>query len=170
MNKKTFGLIIVSIIIIVVIYLFINIKQENVECIKSTTDELNINIVETLDLSIRNNIIDKMELYKQIILPNNLNNQKNLDMIQEKLKYYNEYLGENNIKFRTKDNSITLVSSVKDKEILLLDNIDFENKGELIMNINPNTTDDSIIRINNKDKYDSSEFMIYMKDKGYKCR
>ena len=73
-------------------------------------------------------------------------------------------------KFRTKDNSITLVSSVKDKEILLLDNIDFENKGELIMNINPNTTDDSIIRINNKDKYDSSEFMIYMKDKGYKCR
>ena len=38
------------------------------------------------------------------------------------------------------------------------------------MNINPNTTDDSIIRINNKDKYDSSEFMIYMKDKGYKCR
>jgi len=169
-KKMLFPLIITSIFIIIMIYLIINIKQENITCIKETTDNLSINLEETIYVELKQNKISNMKLVKEINLPSNLNKEENISKIKDELSYNYEYLGKDKLHFKINDNIITSIVEVNKNETLILDNISFSNDDNIFnIKINPNTKDENVITLKVGDEYLDGEFMIYMKSFGYKC-
>ena len=75
---RAFPIIITVILIIIIVYLFANIKQPYVECSNTTTNSLGIEITENIKVDLSNNNISKMDLTKTIVLPENyLTEEKN---------------------------------------------------------------------------------------------
>ena len=66
---RIFPIIITLLLIIIIIYLFATIKQPYVECSKDVTNELGIQVLENIQITLDGNKIASMDIKKIIILP-----------------------------------------------------------------------------------------------------
>ena len=66
---RAFPIILTILLIIIIIYLFANIKQPYVVCTKETTNDLGIEINENIQVTLDGNKIQKMDLTKTLIFP-----------------------------------------------------------------------------------------------------
>ena len=171
-KNKTFPIVITSIIIMIIIYLFATVEQPYITCSKSTTNDLNIRVAEEISATIDGNKIIEMNLTKIIVLPSNyLEDDIHLNSIKFSLKKHYEYLDKDVVNYSVKDDRIVVNVLVDEDETIVLNNIEFfENDGKLEMKINSNTRSSDVVTLSIGDKYTEGEFITRMKNNGYVCK
>lgn len=169
-RNMLFPIIITVLVILVIIYLIGSVKQPYVSCSRSTTDELDIKLVENLVTTFDSNKIKKMELTKTIILPKKyLDSDKYLEEIKFALDKAYAYLGDAANIYIESDRIIVDVV-VDDDQTIILKNIEFFDNDGLVVKINPNTKSSDVVTLSISDKYSEGEFMSRMKNNGYMCK
>ena len=171
-KNKTFPIVITSVIIMIIIYLFATVEQPYITCSKITTNDLDIRIVEEISSTIEGNKISEMDLTKIIVLPDRyLDDDIHLNSIRFSLKKHYEYLGKDVVNFNVKEDRIVVNVLVDEDETLVLNNIEFfENDNVLEMKINSNTRSSDVVTLSIGDKYTEGEFITRMKNNGYACK
>lgn len=158
-------------VLLVIIYLFVTVKQPYIECSKKTTDDLGIIVLEDLVAELGNNKISKMSLTKKIILPDKyLNDDKYLEEIRGKLVDSYAYLDQDVVRVSNGLDYVIVEIEVETDETLILNNISFVDEDGLKIKINPNTKSSEVITLKIKDKYTEGEAMTRMKKGGYTCK
>lgn len=174
MTKKKsmiFPTIITAIIIMIIIYLFANVKQPYVECSKRVVDDFGIIIKEELRTELDSNKISKMTLSKTIILPDKyLNDDTYLEAFKFAIKKSYEYLDDTDVRVTSGDDYILVTVNATGSETLILNNIEFYENDGLQIKINPNTKSSDVVTLSIKDKYTEGELMTHMKNNGYTCK
>ena len=126
---------------------------------------LNEKIVSTLDgKSIKNLVVTK-----KIILPEKYGQEKYLKSIEFSLKKTLDYLGKK-VKYIIDEEMIIIKIEVSKDEIVLLDNIEFFDNGDLEIKINSNTKSNDIITLQVGDNTTLAEYMKKLKNNGYSCK
>ena len=171
-KNKTFPIVITSIIIMIIIYLFATVEQPYITCSKSTTNDLDIRVTEDINVTIDGNKIREIDLTKAIVLPSNyLEDDIHLNSIKFSLKKHYEYLNKDVINYSLKDDRVVVNVLVDDDETLVLNNIEFfENGDKLEMKINSNTRSSDVVTLSVGDKYTEGELITRMKNNGYVCK
>lgn len=164
-------IIITLVLIIIVIYFFINIKQSTVTCEKTDKYGEDIIVKEQVITTLDSKKINSIKVKKTIKLSDEyIKNEELIDNIKESIDRTMSYLGKN-INYKIDDNNIIIDIEVNKDELILLDNIYFEkynNKYEI--KINSNTKSSSVIALSIGDNYVDSELMKKLKEKGYSCK
>ena len=150
MKNRTLPIILTLIILLIIIYLFVNIKQPLVECNNITTDAFNIKVEENLTTSFSGNKISEMTLTKTITLPEQFQKENYLESIKASLNNAYEYLG----------NKANIIISDNNKIIV---NVTV-NRNETI------TKSSDVITLKIKDNYTEGEFMTHLKNNGFTCK
>ena len=91
-KNRILPIILTFLILIIIVYLFINIKQPLVECEKTITSDSLISVKENLATTFSGNKITKMELTKTIVLPEKYQNDSTINYIKEALDKAYDYL------------------------------------------------------------------------------
>ena len=168
-KNRFLPIILTLMILVIIVWLFINIKQPLVECEKTTTTDSKVIIEENLAVTFSRDKIAKMELIKTIILPEKYQNETTLNNIKERLQKAYKYL--NNKKTITiSDNNLIIKVNVSNDETILLNNLNFYEDQTLHINIDSNTKSSNVITLKVKDKYTEGEFMTRLKKNGYVCK
>ena len=167
-KNKTFPIVITSIIIMIIIYLFATVEQPYITCSKSTTNDLDIRVIEDINVTIDGNKIEEIDLTKAIVLPSNyLEDDIHLNSIKFSLKKHYEYF----VNYSVKDDRVVVNVLVDEDETLVLNNIEFfENDDKLEMKINSNTRSSDVVTLSVGDKYTEGELITRMKNNGYVCK
>lgn len=170
-KSKFLPICITIVILVVMIWVFANIKQSNVNCSRKSTDNLNITIIEKLDTTLDGNKIGNMKLTKTIILPEKYltEDDKYLDYIKSSIEKSYAYLGKGKVKFSKLTDRIIAYIDVNDKETLILNNISFSEENDLTIHINPNTKSNEVVTLKVSDNYTEGELMTLLKNNGYSC-
>ena len=170
-KNKTFPIVITSIIIMIIIYLFATVEQPYITCSKSTTNDLDIRGTEDINVTIDGNKIGEIDLTKAIVLPSNyLEDDIHLNSIKFSLKKHYEYLGEDKVTYTIMDDRIVLNVKVSDDETLVFNNIEFFENDVLEVRINSNTRSSDVVTLSIGDKYTEGELMSRMKNNSYVCK
>ena len=173
-NKKnrTFPIVITSLIIMIIIYLFATVEQPYIVCSKTTLNDLEIRVVEEVNATIDGNKISEIDLTKTIVLPSKyLEDDIHLNSIKFSLKKHYEYLGKDVVNYSIKDDRLVVNILVDEDETLVLNNIEFfENDDTLEMKINSNTRSSDVVTLSVGDKYTEGELITRMKNNGYVCK
>ena len=171
-KNKTFPIVITSIIIMIIIYLFATVEQPYITCSKSTIDNLDIRVVEEISTTIDGNKIKEIGLTKTIVLPSKyLEDDIHLNSIKFSLKKHYEYLDKDVLDYFVEDDRIVVKINVDDNETLVLNNIEFfDNDNTLEMKINSNTRSSDVVTLSVGDKYTEGELITRMKNNGYVCK
>lgn len=156
-------------VLVVIIYLFAIVKQTEVVCEKGKTFDTDISLKEQITAEIEGKKISSLVVIKTIVLPEKYAKDDNIDFIKKNLDRTLEYLGDK-VKYTITNNKIIVTIEVSKNEIVLLDNIDFSEKGDFPLQINSNTKSSDVISLTIGDNYTDGEFMTYMKTKGYNCK
>ena len=166
--KKSWPIVVTLVFISIIVYLFTNIRQTEVICLKTSTFDdvvLKENVVTILD----GKKIKSMLVTKTILLPEKYANESSMETIEEALDRTLEYLGKKvNYVFNT--DKVTVKIEVHKDEVILLDNISFTTKNDLRVFVDSNTKSNAVITLTIGDNYTDGEFMKYMKSKGYNCK
>ena len=158
-------------IIVVIICLFATVKQPLIVCNRRTVDSLGIVLSEKLETTIDGKKISSMNLTKTIILPDKyLKDDKYIEMIIDSLKKSYRYLDEENVTITSGDDRVIVKVSINDDETIILNNINFTDKDDLTIHINPNTKSSDVITLKVKDNYSVGELKTRMKNNGYSCK
>lgn len=170
-NKEyIFPIILTCLILVIIIYLFMNVKQPYIECNRSSTDEFGVKISEDLNVTLDGNKIDQMTLVKSIILPEKyLQDDTYLDSIQYALKESYAYLGKSDFKVSKSEDRVIARVQISDDETIILNNIDFISS-DLKIKINPNTKSSDVVALKIGDQYTEGELMKRMSNNGYSCK
>ena len=168
-KSMTFPIIIALIFIIIIISLFVSIKQTEVICSNSTSFDSGIKLDEKIVAEIDGKKISSMEVTKIIYLSEKYRDEESVSNIMESLKRTLDYLGDN-VKYSVSEDKIVVTINVNKDEIILLDNIDFSLKNNTFIDINSNTKSSDVITLKVGDSYTDGEFMQHMKSKGYSCK
>ena len=92
-KNKTFPIVITTLMIMIIIYLFATVEQPYITCSKTITNDLDIRIVEDINATIDGNKISEINLTKTIVLPSKyLEDDIHLNSIKFSLKKHYEYL------------------------------------------------------------------------------
>ena len=168
---RVFPIIITILLIVIIIYLFASIKQPYVECSKETTNELGIQVLENIQVNLDSNSIEKMDLTKTIILPDQYLNEENnyLNSMRFIIENSYEYLPKNTVKITQDSDRIISRIVVDDDETIILNNIEFTNQDDLQIRINANTKAQDVVTLSVGDSYTEGEFLTHMKNNGYSC-
>lgn len=170
-KNKTFPTIMTILIIIIIIYLFATIKQPDIKCNNSITDNLGISIKEEINSKLEGNKLQKIELKKEIILPENyLENDKYLDSIKFSLEKSYDYLGKGKVKVTKKNDRVVATIIIDKNETIILNNIEFLKTNDLQIKINTNTKSSDVITFSIGDNYTEGELMARMRNNGYSCK
>ena len=157
-------------IICVIVYLFTNIKQTTVVCHKTKTYESNIQLSESITASIENKRIENMDIVKTITLLDKTKKEQKLNKIKDALDQSLEYLGKS-YDITITENSVVAHIQVDEKELVLLDNIEFsDTNGDFNIKIDVNTKSSSVISLKVGDNYTDGELMKRLKSKGFTCQ
>ena len=170
MKNRTLPIILTLIILLIIIYLFVNIKQPLVECNNITTDAFNIKVEENLTTSFSGNKISEMTLTKTITLPEQFQKENYLESIKASLNNAYEYLGNKANIIISDNNKIIVNVTVNRNETIILKNIEFINNDGLEIKINSNTKSSDVITLKIKDNYTEGEFMTHLKNNGFTCK
>lgn len=157
------------IIIVIIIYLFVTIKQSEVVCEKTMVYDADFRLEERIVSTLDGKNIRKMDVTKKVILPSKYSNSENIDNIKSSLDKTLNYLGDK-VDYVADDNTLTVRINVEKNEIILLDNISFSDNGSLETKINSNTKSGEVVALSIGDSYTDGELMKYMKSKGYRCK
>ena len=172
MRKKNFffPIVVTVLILLIISYLFINIKQPYVECTKTTVDDNNIKITEELKAGLDGNKISSIYVEKTIVIPDTIPNRDSfLESTKFALEHAYEYLGDN-VEIVKNTDRVIVKANLDKKGTIILNNIEFINNGELSIKINSNTKSSDVITLSIKDKYTEGELMSRMKNNSYVCR
>ena len=170
---RAFPIIITVILIIIIVYLFANIKQPYVECSNTTTNSLGIEITENIKVDLSNNNIRKMDLTKTIVLPENyLTEEKNyLSTLNYALENSYEKKKKKTVELNQESDRVIAHITVEDDETVILNNIEFiDGDSGLQIMINANTKAPDVVTLQVGDSYTEGEFMTHMKNNGYSCK
>lgn len=169
-KNMTFPIVLTFIIIAIIVYLFVNLKQSEISCDKTKTFDGNIRLTERLLVVTDGKEINSMRLSKTIVLPDKyLKDDHYLNGIKNALENTLEYLGDS-VKYTVGEDRIVVTIEVSKDEILLLDNIDFINSDDLQIKINSNTKSSEVITLSVGDHYTDGELMTRLKNNGYNCK
>ena len=170
MKKSNFlvPITIVAIIIVIIFYLIASTDQPNVTCSISRSDDLNIEIQETVKAKLSSRKIIELNIKKEYILPNKLNKESNINMLKNLLDNSLEYLGDDQDVY-TKDNVVTVNIITKKKNPILLDNVEFTMNDGLSIKVNTNTKSD-VTKLSVGEEYSEGELLTYLKNRGYSCQ
>ena len=171
-KSRVFPIIITISLIVIIIYLFANIKQPYVECSKETTNELGIQVLENIQVNLDSNSIEKMDLTKTIILPEQYINEENnyLNSMRFIIENSYEYLPQKTVKITQDSDRIISRVVVDDDETIILNNIEFTIEDDLQIKINSNTKAQNVVTLSIGDSYTEGEFLTHMKNNGYSCK
>lgn len=168
-NMK-FPIIIAFIFIVIIVYLFANIKQSEVSCERTKTFDGDVRLTEKLLVVTDGKEINSMSLTKTIVLPEKyLKDDHYLVGIKNALENTLEYLGDK-VKYTIGEDRIVVTMNVNKDEILLLDNINFVVTDDLQIKINSNTKSSEVITLSVGDRYTDGELMTRLKNNGYNCK
>lgn len=170
MKKSNFlvPITIVAIIIVIIFYLIASTDQPNVTCSISRSDDLNIEMQETVKAKLSSRKIIELNIKKEYILPNKLNKESNINMLKNLLDNSLEYLGDDQDVY-TKDNVVTVNIITKKKNPVLLDNVEFTMNDGLSIKVNTNTKSD-VTKLSVGEEYSEGELLTYLKNRGYSCQ
>ena len=168
---RAFPIILTILLIIIIIYLFANIKQPYVVCTKETTNDLGIEINENIQVTLDGNKIQKMDLTKTLIFPEQYLKQEDnyLNSMHYIIENSYEYLPSDTVTMKQESDRIIANIVVDQDETVILNNIEFENIDELQIKINSNTKAQDVVTLSINDNYTEGEFMTHMKNNGYTC-
>lgn len=172
MRKKNFffPIVLTVLILLIISYLFINIKQPYVECSKTTVDDNNIKIIEELKAGLDGNKISSIYVEKTIVIPDTIQNRESfLESTKFALEHAYEYL-DDNVEIIKNTDRIIVKANLEKKGTIILNNIEFINNGQLSIKINSNTKSSDVITLSIRDKYTEGELMSRMKNNSYVCR
>ena len=164
-------IIITLILIVTIVVLFTSIKQTTVTCNKTKNYNENLKVQDVLIINIDRKKINNIKLTKSIKLFNKLESDNELKKeILSSLHRTLDYL-EKDITYNISDKSIDYTIYTKKKEIILLDNLSFENiNGKYSIKIDSNTKSKSVFAISVGDNYTDGELMKSLKEKGFSCK
>ena len=168
-KSMTFPIILTFIIIVIIVYFFVTIKQTEVVCYKSNLYDGDIRIAEEIHTMLDGKRITSMVLTKTFILPDKFADDNHFELLRASLNNTLEYLGDK-VKYNILNNSLIVTIEVHKDELLLLDNIEFFVNNDLQMHINSNTKSSNVITLKIGDNYTDGEFMKRMKNNGYACK
>ena len=168
---RVFPIILTILLIIIIIYLFANIKQPYVVCTKETTNDLGIEINENIQVTLDGNKIQKMDLTKTLIFPEQYLKQEDnyLNSMHYIIENSYEYLPSDTVTIKQESDRIIANIVVDQDETVILNNIEFENIDDLQIKINANTKAQDVVTLSINDNYTEGEFMTHMKNNGYTC-
>ncbi|MBQ6476925.1 MAG: hypothetical protein IJI43_00590 [Bacilli bacterium] len=170
MKKTMFtGFIITIIIIMIIFYLIVNIKQPYVSCNVNHVDDLGIRYNETVRSQFSSKSISKIEIVRIITVPDKYNNETNINAINYALKRSYKYLGKD-VKFKTVDNEVIMKISTTKNLPIILNNMEFYDQDGLGIKIDTNTKSSENANLSIGDKYSEGEYMVFMKGYEYSCK
>ena len=169
-KSMTLPIVLTFIIIVIIVYLFVNIKQSEISCNRTKTFDGDIRLTEKLLVVTDGKEINSMKLTKTIVLPDKyLKDDHYITGIKNALENTLGYLGDD-VKYTTSNDRIIVSIEVDKDEILLLDNIDFIISDDLQIKINSNTKSSEVITLSVGDHYTDGELMTRLKNNGYSCQ
>ena len=169
-KNMTLPIIIAVIFIVIIIYLFATIKQTEVSCIKKRSFDGDVRLTEELKAMVDGKEIKSITLRKAIFLPEKYADDTHLNSLHMALDNTLEYLGEN-VRYSVGDNRIVFKATIsKDKQLVLLNNINFQVNDDLRIIINSNTKSSDVIKLAVGDNYTEGELMKRLKNNGYTCQ
>lgn len=170
-KNRVFPIVLTVVMIIIIIYLFATVKQPLVVCDKRVVDDLGITINEELEVTMDGNKIGKMVLVKTIKLPEEyLKDDTYINGVMFTLENSYAYLNKHNVSVNKTKNSVTARVEIEDNEVIILNNIEFIDNGDLQMKINSNTKSSDVVTLKIKDNYTEGELMARLRNNGYSCR
>lgn len=170
-RSKTLPIIITLIFIVIIIYLFMNLKQSNFSCQKSKTYDGGITVKEVVESTTDGKKINSMKITKTIYFADRyVNNTESIEEIKNTIENTLEYLGDK-VTYNVMDDRIIIEIKVSKNELVLLDNINFvDNGGKIEVIIDTNTKSSSVIALSVGDNYTDGELMKRLKNRGYTCK
>lgn len=168
-KSMTLPIIISLIFIIIIIWLFMSIKQTEITCSNNVTFDSGVTLKEEVVTEIERKKINRISVTKTIYLPEKYRDKKYVNLVIESLERTLGYLGKK-VKYSISEDKIVVRISVKKNEIILLDNIDFSLNGDSFININSNTKSNKVVTLRVGDDYTDGEYMQKMKSEGYTCK
>ena len=168
-KSMTFPVVVTVIIILIIVYLFVTIKQTEVICNRVQSFDKDIKVSEDINAIIDGKKINGITVVKTIVLPLEYADETHLNSIKYSLQKTLDYLGDK-VKYSINDNVIKVTINVHKNEIVLLNNISFVVNDDLEIIINSNTKSSEVIPITVGDNYTDGEFMMHMKNYGYSCK
>ena len=168
-KSMTFPVVITFIFIIIIVYLFANIKQTEVVCQQTKTFDGDVRLIETIATTLDGKKITNLSVEKMIVLPDKYADETHLNSIKFALNNTLEYLGDS-VKYTIGSDRLGVSINVQKNEIVLLDNIDFFVNDDLQIVVHSNTKSSEVIPLTVGDNYTDGEFMMRMKNNGYSCK
>lgn len=169
-KNMTFPIVLTFIILVIIVYLFANIKQSEVSCEKTRVFDGDVRLTEKLVAITDGKEINSIKLTKTIVLPEKYTKDDHyLVGIRHALENTLEYLGDK-VKYNVGNDRVVVTIEVNKNEILLLDNIDFTITDDLQIKINSNTKSSEVITLSVGDHYTDGELMTRFKNNGYNCK
>ena len=168
-KSMTLPIVVTFLFIIIVVYLFTSIKQTEVVCEKVSSFDSDVRLKEEIISRLDGKKIVSMYVSKTITLPDQYADDDHLEKVKLALDNTLEYLGKK-VKYTIGSNRIIVTMDVHKNEVLLLDNIQFRDDGDLKIKVNSNTKSSEVVTLTIGDNYTDGEFMKRMKKDGYSCK
>lgn len=168
-KSMTLPVIITLIMIVIIIYLFATIKQSQVVCEKVRTFDSDVRLEEKIVSTLDGKSIKEISIVKIITLPDKYAKETYLNSIKFSLESTLNYLGDK-VKYTTDGNKLIVKINVNKDEVVLLDNIDFIDNGDLEIKVNSNTKSSEVVTLTVGDNYTDGELMKRLKNNGYICK
>ena len=169
-KSMKFPVIVTFIIIGIIVYFFVTIKQTEVFCEKTYNFDSGIYLKEEVLATLDGKEIDKLKVKKTIVLPSKYTKDDTyLYKFKDNLDRTLNYL-VNNVEYTILDDRIIIEISVNKNEVVLLKNISFDVSNDLDIIINSNTKSKDVITLSIGDDYTDGEFMKTLKGYGYSCK
>ena len=170
-RSKTLPIIITLIFIVIIVYLFMNLKQSKVSCQKSMSYDGGVTVKEVVESTTDGKKINSMKITKTIYFADSYeNNIDSIEEIKNAIENTLDYLGDK-VTYNVMDDRIIIEIKVSKNELVLLGNINFvDNGGKIEVIIDTNTKSSSVIALSVGDNYTDGELMKRLKNKGYTCK
>lgn len=158
------------IFIMIIVYLFANIKQSHVTCDKVKSFDSDVRLSEHIVSTLDGKKVTSMSIVKTIYLPEKYTKDRtHLNSIQYALERTLGYL-EDAVTYTIQDDRLIIKIDVDKNQVVLLDNIEFIVNDDLEIKINSNTKSTDIVVLKVGDNYTDGEFMKKLKNSGYSCK
>ena len=168
-KSMTLPVILTFIVISIMVFLFVNFKQTEIVCEKSTSYDLDTKVIEDVIVTLDGKSIINMNITKKIVLPDKYNNDNKIDEIKYYLDNTLSYLGSR-VSYTSTDYGLLININISDNKLILLDNISFSDNGDLEINIDSNVKSSDVVVLSVGDNYTDGELMKRLKNSGYSCK
>ena len=165
---KVLPIIFTIIFIVIVISLFVNVKQTVVTCQSTGIDSLGVKYSDKIITTFDNNKIGDIDLLRNFVIPDKYPLDQYMDSIMKEIHRNFDYLG-NNISIVRDNQKLTFKIHVMKKETIILKNVSFRDDGNFHIVINPNTKSSDVVTLRVGDSYSNFEYVSMMKANSYTC-